>query len=336
MHIDEKANYRCPETKGPLRLQITDQDADNVLSGFFLAENGKKFPIDDGLPNLTFPTVLSHQDQNSREFYNQRVDQYDKYLHLTFETFWEDETTVRNGMIDLLRLQPNHVVLEVSAGTGRDSALIASRLSPNGKLYLQDISPSMLLRCRDRLQGSDVPIEFSLSNGCYLPYPDKHFDAVFHFGGIGEFSDIPRALSEFSRVTKIGGRVVLGDESMPPWLRGTRFSKIMSTTNPQFEAELPLRHLPVTAREVHLRWIIGGVFYLIDFTVGEGEPTGNFSYEIPGPRGGTHLTRVDGQLEGVTPATKALAQQAAAAAGMSMHQWLNDIVNNAATAELKR
>jgi len=334
MRIDEEHTYLCPETRLPLWLAIDEADGAGVIKGRLVSPNGKIYAISEGIPDLTYPPTLHKSDEGAKTFYNQRADTYDKYLHLTFETFWEDETATRNKMIDTLQLQPHHRVLEVSAGTGRDSELIARRLDSRGKLYLQDISPIMLERCVARLKNVSVPVEFSLSNGCWLPFPDHHFDAVYHFGGLGEFSDIPRALAEFARVTKVGGRVVFGDESMPPWLRGTRFARIMSTTNPQFEAELPLRHIPVCAREVRVRWVIGGVFYLIDFVAGEGEPTGNFNYEIPGPRGGTHLTRVDGQLEGVRIETKALALQAMAKSGKSMHAWLDTVVREAASKEL--
>ena len=334
MRIIEERTYLCPETKQPLTLVIDEENSGVVTQGRFISPNGNLYAISDGVPDLTYPPELHESDEKAKVFYDQRADSYDKYLHLTFETFWEDETTTRNKMIDALQLQPQQTVLEVSAGTGRDTELIAKRLNSTGKLYVQDISPIMLNRCIARLKGVAVPVEFSLSNGCWLPFPDHYFDSVYHFGGLGEFSDIPRALAEFARVAKVGGRVVFGDESMPPWLQGTRFSRIMTTTNPQFMAELPLRHIPVCARDVRVQWVIGGVFYLIDFVVGEGEPKGNFNYEIPGPRGGTHLTRVDGQLEGVKVETKNIALQAVAKSGKSMHAWLDAVVRDAASKEL--
>jgi hypothetical protein len=84
-----------------------------------------------------------------------------------------------------------------------------------------------------------------------------------------------------------------------------------------------------------LRWVIGGVFYLIAFTVGEGEPAADFDFEIPGPRGGTYRTRYLGQMEGVKPDTKSLAEQAREKKGLSMHQWLDQVVREAALRDLK-
>jgi SAM-dependent methyltransferase len=191
----------------------------------------------------------------------------------------------------------------------------------------------MLARCRERTRSTGR-VETSVANASYLPFGDNTFDAVFQFGGVGEFSDVARFFSEVVRVTRPGGRVVVGDESMPPWLRKTEFAKILTVTNPQFNAALPLEHMPIEARDVNLRWIIGGTFYLIDFTVGEGEPPADFEFSIPGPRGGTRLTRYHGQLEGVTPETKALAHRARERRALSMHDWLEAVVREAALEDL--
>ena len=327
--------YVCPESRQPLTLKsIEAEEHGEVVSGILASREGKEYRIDDGLPDLTYPRVLPEADKYARSFYNERAEAYDENLHLTFQTHGEDELELRNKFIDALVLQPSHRVLEVSCGTGRDSEIIAQRLGPDGLLCLQDIAAGMLARCRQRLTPSPVPVSYSVSNACYLPYPDKFFDAVYSFGGLGEFSDIKRSLAEMVRVSKVGARIVVGDESMPPWLRETEFGKILVTTNKQFLAKVPLEEMPVEARDVHLRWVIGGVFYLIDFRVGEGEPTADFDFEIPGPRGGTYRSRYLGQLEGVKVETKRLAEQAREKKGLSMHEWLDEVVRRAALKDL--
>lgn len=334
----EQANlYVCPETRRPLSLKsILDETNDEVVSGSLVSPSGTEYPISNGIPDLTFPQELSKPDQYARNFYDGRAEAYDKNLHLTFKTHHEDEQKLRNEFIDALDLRPSHRVLEVACGTGRDSEIIGRRLGKDGQLCLQDIAAQMLERCRQRLSATDVPAAYCVSNACYLPYPDKYFDAVYSFGGLGEFSDIKHALAEMVRVSKLGAKIVVGDESMPPWLRETEFAKILITTNKQFLAPLPLEEMPIEARDVTLRWVIGGVFYLITFTVGEGEPAADFDFEIPGPKGGTYRTRYQGQLEGVTPETKALAEQAKEKTGLSMHKWLDQVVREAALRDLKK
>ena len=336
MKREHASLYVSPDTRQPLHLSSVEKEhGGEVESGTLSSGDGSSYPIRDGMPDLTFPRELGQLDLQARSFYDGRAEAYDKFLHLTFQTHNEDEQKLRHEFIDALALQPSHRVLEVSCGTGRDSEIIAERLGADGLLCLQDIAAGMLDRCRQRLANVKVPTAYSLSNACYLPYPDNFFDGVYSFGGLGEFSDIKRSLAEMVRVSRPGAKIVVGDESMPPWLRETEFAKILITTNKQFLAPLPLEEMPVEAREVRLRWVIGGVFYLIDFRVGEGEPTGNFDFEIPGPRGGTYRSRYLGQMEGVNVETKRLAEQAREKKGISMHDWLDDVVRRAALKDLE-
>lgn len=334
MRREEADLYISPGTRKRLRLQSVEERDGEIESGVLVSEDGEEYQIKGGMPNLVYPRTLAGADEHARSFYEGRAEAYDKYLHLTFKTHGEDEQKLRNKFIDTLDLKPSCRVLEVSCGTGRDSEIIAGRLRADGQLCLQDISFGMLDRCRRRLQGVSVPTSYSVSNACYLPYPDRYFDAIYSFGGLGEFSDIKRSLAEMVRVSKVGAKIVVGDESIPVWLHETEFAKILATTNKQFMAKVPLEEMPVEARDVSLKWVIGGVFYLIDFRVGEGEPTGDFDFEIPGPRGGTYRTRYLGQLEGVTPETKRLAEQAREKKGVSMHKWLDDVVRQAALEDL--
>ena len=66
------------------------------------------------------------------------------------------------------------------------------------------------------------------------------------------------------------------------------------------------------------------------FAKGEGPPPLNLDLPHQGWRGGTMRSRYYGVLEGVTPEAKALARDAAAADGLSVHEWLDRLVRNAA------
>ncbi|MBT6113082.1 MAG: hypothetical protein HOH03_05700, partial [Candidatus Marinimicrobia bacterium] len=57
-------------------------------------------------------------------------------------------------------------------------------------------------------------------------------------------------------------------------------------------------------------------------------------FVIPGIKGGTLRTRYEGQLEGVTPETKRMAQDARERRKVSMHEWLDDVVRKAAKHDL--
>jgi ubiquinone/menaquinone biosynthesis C-methylase UbiE len=312
------------------QLTFVDDSSGRLL----VSDEGVSYQFVKGFPDLTYPVTLNQKEKETLGFYEERSNVYDKFLYQTFKTHNENEVDIRNCFIDKLHIRPESKVLEIACGTGRDSELIANRLGHQGELVLQDISPSMLSICKEKLSAIAVRKVFCISNAAFLPFPDKYFDATYSFGGLGEFPDIKRCLAEMARVTKVGGKIVVGDESIPPWLRETYFCKILSKTNPQFLAKIPLKEIPVEARKFSLQYVIGGVFYLIDFEVGIGEPTGNFDYEIEGPKGGTLRTRLEGELEGVTKETKELAYKAAKAKGLSMHKWLDSLVKEAAKKDL--
>ena len=183
------------------------------------SDDGIEFKFVNDFPDLIYPPILESKEKNTLEFYENRAAVYDKFLYQTFKTHGEDETATRNGFIDKLNIKKDSKILEVACGTGRDSELIAKRLGSQGQLVLQDISPSMLNICKQKLVTFNIDKEYCLSNAAYLPFSDNYFDATYSFGGLGEFPDIKRSLSEMVRVTKIGGKIVVGDESMPPWLR---------------------------------------------------------------------------------------------------------------------
>lgn len=288
------------------------------------------FPVENGIPNFIYPQNLSGKDNESKQFYDGRSDDYEKYLHLTFETYGENELEVRNKMIDLLELKDGDRIIEVAAGTGRDSVLIDQRLSEKSEFHITDISADMLLKAKIKLKNSNSKTIFCLANAMHLPYEDNYFDAFYSFGALGEFSDAKTFFKEVVRICKPGAKVVVGDENLPIWQKETLFGKILSNYNKQFLEEVPFKSLPVEAREVRCQWIIGGVFYLIDFRVGVGEPSANFDFKIPGARGGTHKTRYFGQLEGVSEKTKKLAWAAQKKLNISMHDWLDSIVEKEA------
>ena len=174
---------------------------------------------------------------------------------------------------------------------------------------------------------------FPLRASC--PFPDGFFDAVFHFGGFNNFSEPKKTLAEMTRIVKKNGCVVFGDEALPPCLDGTEFGEMMVTNNPLFKNKVPLECLPEGARNVTLRWILGGCFYLINFKVGVGPPPMDMDLPHKGWRGGTMRTRYYGRLEGVTPEARKMAIEAAKARGVSVHEWLDTLVRKAAKSNLE-
>jgi ubiquinone/menaquinone biosynthesis C-methylase UbiE len=97
-------------------------------------------------------------------------------------------------------------VLEVGCGTG----LILSRLAAEASEAVgMDLSKGMLKSARER--GLSVAV----GSATQLPFPDDSFDIVCSFKVLAHVPDIRSALSEITRVTRPGGRMVL--EFYNPW-----------------------------------------------------------------------------------------------------------------------
>jgi ubiquinone/menaquinone biosynthesis C-methylase UbiE len=54
-------------------------------------------------------------------------------------------------------------------------------------------------------------------------------------------SERKEAFEEFNRVVKVGGRVVVGDESVAPWLRDQSSYQTLMSANPMFADQVPLK-----------------------------------------------------------------------------------------------
>lgn len=295
-----------------------------------LAAHNEEFKnLGNNIFDLRYPEELHAEDQLAHDFYEGRAFDYEKFLHLTFETYGVDEDTTRSDMVNRLMLKSDSKVLEIASGTGRDTSIINNRLDDGGEIHITDISFDMMKACYNKLnkKSDNSPKQFfSLVNAMKLPFEDNYFDALYSFGAVGEFSDPKKFFEEAIRVCKPGSKIVVGDENLPVWLRDCEFGQILANYNKQFLTPIPFESLPVEARNVKCEWVIGGVFYLLEFEVGLGEPYANFDFEIPGIRGGTHKTRMFGQLEGVTLEVRQLAWEAQQKTGISMHKWLNNIV----------
>lgn len=347
--------YVCPIEKTALTLHPDAKDdkgkpiskeacAEEITHGKLVSQGNRSYELRDGVPCFIASDHLSQLEIETKHQYEEYYTEefYDNVMDWLFQSFCENEEQVRESMVDTLSPEPSSRVLEIGCGTGCDSARIAMRLGSDGELFLQDLSAAMVGITKNKLTrdagklGLSCKLNFFVSPARHLPFPDAYFDSVFHFGGFNNFEDPKGTLLEFSRITKEGGIVVFGDESVPPWLEGTTFGDIVCTNNPLFKHKAPLADLPACARDVNVRWLLGNCFYLISFKVGSGAPPLNLDLPHKGRRGGTMRTRYYGQLEGVTVEAKELAMKAALEKGVSMHTWLDDLVRNAAVKDLAK
>lgn len=266
----------CPKTKTKLVLSADGKTLSNTSK-----EEPLSYDVNE-IVDLVYPKELFEQDRKEQVAYNDAYLRYDRGVSWVFESLRANEAATRKQMIGLLKLKPGMKVLEVGAGTGKDSALIVDKITPGGHAVLSDLSPAMLGYAKQKFSDKkDVKINYFIGNGSYLPFEDNTFDALFHFGGINTFAERAKAFEEFARVVKVGGRIVVGDESTAPWLRDQKTYQILMDANPMFADTIPLQDLPKNVKDVNLQWIFGNAFYVLSFRKTKKAPTVNVNLQIP-------------------------------------------------------
>jgi SAM-dependent methyltransferase len=317
--------YLCPSTREALQTGPNGLTrADGVLYRFLSGVSDVVHPV----PNFLDVPVMGEGQRSSFAMYGEEAAQemYRNFLNWLFTTFNEEEGTWRRAMTARLRLRPGDAVLVTGCGLGDDISPLLDAVGPGGEVHAQDLSPDMIRQATARWaqerSEQTAQLHFSVGDALHLPFASGAFDAAFHFGGINLYDDVGAGIAEMGRVVRPGGRVVVGDEGIAPWLRETDYGRMVVTNNPLWGRSAPIALLPETARDVTLDWVLGQCFWVIGFSVGTGLPAINPHIPHKGRRGGTMWTRSHGQLEGVTPETRLLVQQAAAAAGLSVHEWL--------------
>ena len=104
-------------------------------------------------------------------------------------------------------------ILDIAAGTGTSSVALTKT---GAHVVAADFSEGMIAVGRERHAGSPQ-MEFVQADATALPFADNEFDAVTISFGLRNVVEPKKALTEFYRVTKPGGRVVICEFSTPPF-----------------------------------------------------------------------------------------------------------------------
>jgi SAM-dependent methyltransferase len=125
--------------------------------------------------------------------------------------FQRDTLPVSRWLVDAIRPQPGHAVLELAAGPGDTGLLAAELLRPGGKLISTDGAEAMVALARARAEElglSDV-VEARAMEAEWIDLSAASVDAVLCRWGYMLLADPETALRETRRVLKPGGRLAL-------------------------------------------------------------------------------------------------------------------------------
>ena len=119
--------------------------------------------------------------------------------------------------VGLLHVPPGGRALDVCCGTGDLALMLAQRVGADGRVVGLDFTPEMLEIARRRAAARGVaPIcRFVPGDAQTLPFADATFDVMTVGFGIRNVGDPARALRDWCRVLRPGGRLAVLEFSRP-------------------------------------------------------------------------------------------------------------------------
>ena len=137
---------------------------------------------------------------------------YDR-LSWIYDCITAFETVTVKKALSVAEVREGYTVLDVGFGTGRVLVELAKRVGRTGRVCGVDISPKMCQKAKEKVKKSGFyeRVDLKVGDARKLPCADNAFDLVFssYMLDLIDTPEIPHVLSEFKRVLKPGGKLVL-------------------------------------------------------------------------------------------------------------------------------
>ena len=154
------------------------------------------------MPSQNLTTGFQHVDNAQHQFFIKFLEEVSTYPSV-LEGF--------ERQLKLLDIKQGDHILDVGCGIGVQAMAMAKLTGPEGKVVGTDLSHVMIEAACAKAAGSDLPVEFHTADAIAQPFPDQSFNCVRTERVLMYVKDPQKALGEFKRLLKPGGRVVLFD-----------------------------------------------------------------------------------------------------------------------------
>ncbi len=156
--------------------------------------------------------MTAEHDRRIAEMFDRISPRYDLLNRvLSFGT----DVSWRRRAVAVARLGPGERAADVGVGTGDLTAGLLRASDPTSAVVGIDLAPRMLAISRRRLARHGPRYRAVVGSATSLPLPHAPLERIVSGFTIRNVGDLPRALGEFRRVLRPGGRAVLLELSHP-------------------------------------------------------------------------------------------------------------------------
>lgn len=134
---------------------------------------------------------------------------------------------IRDKILDKSRLKEGETIIDIGTGTGMLAFGAYKKLKGKGRIIASDAFEDCLEECKKeaRALGIENEITFLQSDATTIKLPDNSVDVVVIRSVLMHLIDKPKAISEFYRVLRPGGRVSMFEPIMK---RFTRYTELIT------------------------------------------------------------------------------------------------------------
>jgi SAM-dependent methyltransferase len=122
------------------------------------------------------------------------------------EQWWDDDFT--EFLTETLRPRSGNRILDVGCGAGEAEVSIGHQHVSQLQLVGIDLKVDEVLAAARQTASHNISARFVAGDACRMPFAAASFDATYCVAVLQHVRDIEAAVSEFSRVTRTGGRVL--------------------------------------------------------------------------------------------------------------------------------
>jgi cyclopropane fatty-acyl-phospholipid synthase-like methyltransferase len=109
-------------------------------------------------------------------------------------------------MLEWLNIEPGQTILDAACSAGFYARTLLQH-DPSLIVHAVDFSLPFLKKAKDYAKRDNVFPILIQAEVRDLPYQNEVFDAIVCGGSLNEFLDVPKVMSEFSRILKPGGKM---------------------------------------------------------------------------------------------------------------------------------